>query len=432
MTKSGRRQWNSIRELLSHGGYWRWSAATQAFRLPFMMAPLAFVYAGSQQRHSVALGGLLVTVWTIGSAVAEPAIGRVYDRVGVVRWPPRVLAGVGVGIFAIGASLQLGVPDGGLIAITALVALATSGLSGCVRLMLAECIPDRLMQGALSLDSSVIEATVIGAPLIVAAAAAVGGPVYPVYAMGVVTLGAAVLLRWRRPVPPAVAAEEERGAGAEQAADGQAPAGAEQEKEAAAGRPGLWRDPMFIFWLLAAAAFGQSLGSLEIGAVPISAHLHHGSAQAAIFVAALGVASALAGIVFGALSDRIRADRVTRACALFAVMIVAGVAVSFAGDVWSVVACYLAIGLCTAPLNATISYSVGKDIPPSRQAEAFGGIGMANTFAYAIPGILLAVAPLSVMLRCGVALALAGLLLAPVLRARAGVGFQAQDQQSSI
>jgi MFS family permease len=399
VTKTVRNEeWSSTRELFRHSGYWRWSVATQAFRLPFMMAPLAFVYAGAQQRHSVGLGGILVTAWTLAPAIAAPFAGRVYDRIGVTKWPQRVLAGVAVGILAIGASFALGLPAPLLILLTALVALASSGVGSSTRTLLGECVPDRLLQSALSLDSSVIEVTVVGAPLIVAASA-VAGPEAPIYAMGIIELIAAMLLQRR------------------QAGTVQAP---EESTQAAPGQRGrLWTNRRYIFWLLAAAAFGQSLGTLEIGAVPISSHLHHGSTEAASFVAALGAASALAGLVYAALSARLRVNRIARACVLLVVMIVAGLGVSFADGAWDVAVCYVAIGLCTAPLNTIVSYSAGKDVDPSRCTEAFGGIGMTNSFAYAIPGVLLAVVPLAVMLRCGVALAVAAVLLAPLLSVKA-------------
>jgi MFS family permease len=384
----------SVRELIRHRGYWRWSAATQAYRLPSMMAPLAFVLAASQQRGSLALGGLLVTVYTIAPSVAAPLAGRLYDRIGVARWAPRMLTVAAIGLVVLGAAFSLGAPGPALVVIAGLVAAATSGLGGCTRTLLSECVPRRLLPAALSLDSSVIELTIVGAPLIVAATA-VPGPVYPIYAMALISMVSAILLRRSSAAEPVREPDEA------------ATASVRSRK--------LWTNRRFLFWLLVAGAFGQTLGTLEIGALPVAEDLGGGTGLAAIFLVILGVASGVSGVLYAFLANRLRTSQIVRAGVLLAAMATAGFALGFTDTTWGVIACFVLIGLCTAPLNTVVSYSVENDIDPSRRTEAFSSIGTTNSIGYALPGIVLATASLPVMLQSTAVLAATALLLAPVL-----------------
>jgi len=393
-----------VRRLLRNGGYWQWSVATQAYRLPGMMAPLAFVLAAKEGLGSVAVGGVLVTVYTIAPAVTGPFAGRLYDRAGVATWAPRVIAAVAAGLVVLAAAMALGAPNAVLIGLATLVAAATGGLGGCLRTLLSERVPERLLPAALSVDSSAIELTIVGAPLIVAAVAVLG-PFHPVFAMGLFMLLSGLLLR------------AGRFRGAARAPEGTGDDAEPPPAEAVDGR-GLWQRPRFLFWLLAAAAFGQSLGTLEIGALPLAERLGGGNGTAALLVAVLGVASGLSGLGFAVVESRLRARAVTRAVTLLAVMAAAGLAVGFAGTLGVAVALYVLIGLCTAPLNATVSVAVEKDVPPGRRTEAFSTIVTTNAIGFAIPGVLLATVGMPGMVRLGAVLATTAVLIAPVLYGR--------------
>jgi hypothetical protein len=252
---------------------------------------------------------------------------------------------------------------------------------------------------ALSLDASVIELVVITAPFVVVATALIG-PVYPIYAMAAITLFASFLLR-----PP-----RER-TGAPRAAESTTPDGADD-----APRRSLWGDPRFWFWLAVSAAFGQSLGTLETGAVPLADSFGGGSGQAAILIAVLGVSSVVSGLGYAILSARIRSAQITRSMVLMAVMAVAGLGLGFADALGSAIAGYVVIGLCTAPLNTVLFYSVEQDVDPARRTEAFSSVGTANAIGFAVPGTLLAVAPLSVTFGVGGGLAVCALILAATAR----------------
>src|SRR5262249_17225388 len=186
MTGSAEQSAGSLKELLRHGGYWRWSAATQAYRLPRIMAPIAFVLVATEQRGSVALGGVLVTVWTLAPTVVGPFAGRIYDRAGVSVWAPRLLVVValGLGLIAVGFHTGVGAPV--LVVLTGVIAATGAGLGGSTRTLLSERVPKRLLPQALSLDSSVIELVVITAPFIVILTALVNH-VAPLYAMAMIT-----------------------------------------------------------------------------------------------------------------------------------------------------------------------------------------------------------------------------------------------------
>ena len=236
--------------------------------------------------------------------------------------------------------------------------------------------------------------------------AALVGPVVPLYAMAAVTLISAVLLR------------SLRGA-AVTATSGNA-------SDAAAEAPparSLWRNPRFYFWLVVSAAFGQSVDTLETGAVPLSDSFGAGSGQAAALIAVLGVSSALSGLGYAVISRRLRLGQVSRSVVLMSIMMVAGISLGFVDSLGPAIAGYLAVGLCTAPLNTVLFYSVELDVDPTRRTEAFSSLSTANAVGFAVPGALLALVPLPVTFGVSGTFAACALMVAVVFspdRARAG------------
>ena len=383
MTDSEEPATGSLPELLRNRGYWRWSAATQAYRLPRIMAPIAFVLAAVQQRHSVALGGILVMVWTLAPAAVAPLAGRVYDRIGVAIWAPRLLVVMAAGLAAIGLGLGSDVAGPLLVVLTGLIAVVGAGLFGATRTLLADRLPARLLPAALSLDSSVVELVVIVAPFVVIASAWLS-PVAPLYTMAVLTLCSAVLLRPRR---GAAAADESPNAAVDE--DG--------ADAVVAKRSTLWRNPRFWFWLSVSAAFGQSLGTMETCALPLASRYHSGNGSAASLIAILAVTSVLAGFGYGAVATKLRIGQVWRSIILMAIMLGVGIGLGFAGSFGPAAAGYVVIGLCTAPLNTVLIYSVGLEVDPKRRTEAFSAVATANAIGFAVPGALLSLVSVPVI-----------------------------------
>lgn len=56
---------------------------------------------------------------------------------------------------------------------------------------------------------------------------------------------------------------------------------------------------------------------------------------------------------------------------------------------------YIVVGLCTAPLNTVLFYTVELDVDPARRTEAFSSVTTANAIGFAVPGTLLALMSLS-------------------------------------
>ena len=405
MTDSTEPAPGSLKELVGHRWYWRWSAAAQAYRLSLIMAPIVFVLVATEQRGSLALGGVLVAVWTLAPAVVAPVAGRVYDRIGVDRWAPRMLVVVAVGLALIALGFNAGLAGPLLVALTGIVAAAGAGLAGCNRALLSECVPATLLPVALSLDASIIELVVITAPF-VAVVTALIGPVVPVYAMAAITLVSAVLLRSLR-------------AAAVPATSGNTSDAAVEVRPARS----LWRNPRFYFWLMVAAAFGQSVGTLETGAVPLSDSFEAGSGQAAALIAILGVSSALSGLGYAVISRRLRLGQVSRSSVLMSIMMVAGIGLGFVDSLGPAIAGYIAVGLCTAPLNTVLFYSVELEVDPTRRTEAFSSVSTASAVGFAVPGALLALVPLPVTFGISGTFAACALMFAVVFsrhRTRAG------------
>ncbi len=356
------------------------------------MAPIAFVLVATQQRDSVALGGVLVTVWTLAPTVVGPLAGRIYDRIGVATWAPRLLVVVALGLGLIGLGFHAGLASPVLVVLAGVIAAIGAGLGGSTRTLLSERVPKRLLPQALSLDSSVIELVAIAAPFVVILTALVN-PVAPLYAMAVITLLSAVLLRTRHTTVVTNATDE-----------------AEESVQSAA--VSLWRNPRFWFWLAVSAAFGQSLGTLEIGALPLSDSFGSGNAAAAVLIAILAVASVASGFGYGAIAGKLKLSQVMRSIILMSIMIVAGVGLGFVDSFWPAVVCYVVIGLCTAPLNTVLFYSVELDVDPTRKTEAFSSVTTANAIGFALPGMLLALVPLPVTFSVSGAFAVVALVVA--------------------
>ena len=165
-----------LRALLTHQGYWRWSASAQLQRLPTLMAPLAFVLVGTYASGSHAVGGLMVTVYIISEVCCAPLAGRLLDRLGPAVGIPRVLGLAVVVLSGLAAAVALRAPAPVLFLLVAVAAALAAGAPGAMRALLSQAVPPHLVAPALAVDSTVIELVVVTAPLLVVAAAAPAPP----------------------------------------------------------------------------------------------------------------------------------------------------------------------------------------------------------------------------------------------------------------
>jgi MFS family permease len=160
-----------VREVVALRRYWRWSAAA---RLPPLMASLAFVLAG--------------VAWS-------PFAGRRLDRLGPVLGTPRVLGWSAVVLAALAVAVWQRAPPPILPVLAALAGTLPAGVPGIMRGLLYEITPPRLLTQAIAVDASVVELTVVSAPLLVAASAVVGAPAAIVAVAAAAALAVLVLRR---------------------------------------------------------------------------------------------------------------------------------------------------------------------------------------------------------------------------------------------
>jgi MFS family permease len=414
-----------LREVLTHRGYWRWSAAVQLLRLAAMMMPMAFILASYETTGGPGVGGLMIGAGTIVAEFSAPFSGRVIDRLGARRWAPRVLLIVAAGRLLLAGAFFLHLPAPVLVGIACVFAAIGSGASGATRTLLGETVPDRLLPSALALDSTVIEIVIICAPFVVAAAA-VGGPALPLVVMAGAIVGGATLLGSGRPrrrgraVPAGPGEDELDPADVQTRAD-------ESERErmtrevsagtapVAARRRSLWLNPAFLFWALVALAFGHLLGTAETGALPLADLLGGGNAQGAMLIAVLAAASAVAGLAYAWFQHRIPLSSTAQVAILLVVMVLSAVGIAAAREWVLCIVAFVVLGLCTAPINTVRSHAAGKVVHPGQTTEAFSIIESANSLGYALAGFLLAILSVRGMLLAGVIIPLLALVLIPVL-----------------
>jgi MFS family permease len=412
---------DSLRHLLTHGGYWRWSLATQLIRLPSFMASMAYVLVSIELLGSAGPGGLILAVMFIVAEISAPFTGRLIDRLGIARWAPWLLLATAAGRLVLAAAFAAGAPTWALVVIVGLFAALGSGAGGIVRVMLGRTVPTQLLGRALAVDASVVEVVIIAAPFLVTATALAGG-LGPLFAMALTTAIGALLLWPRgsdRAAEPAPAAglrdEAEQAAAAAPPSPDTAPPADPPAEEHQPASGSLWRHPEYLFWLFVAVAFGHLLGTAETGALPAVREVGGTNATASALIAVLAGASAVAGVLYAVAGPRIRWSQRVQACLLLALMTVAGLIIGMADGYPMLFAGFLLLGLCTAPINTVRSHAAGLIIPKDRQVEGFAILDSANGLGFALAGVLLALLSVSGMLSAGVVTTVLALVAAPLL-----------------
>ncbi len=161
-----------VREVVALRRYWRWSAAA---RLPPLMASLAFVLAGAVA-GDYRLGALMVTAYTLAGVAWSPFAGRRLDRLGPVLGAPRVLGWSAVVLAALAVAVWQRAPPLVLLALAVRAGALLAGVPGAMRSLLNAVLPPRLLRPAIAVNATVVELTVVSAPLLVAASAVIGTP----------------------------------------------------------------------------------------------------------------------------------------------------------------------------------------------------------------------------------------------------------------
>ncbi|MEU9170688.1 MFS transporter [Streptomyces sp. NPDC048420] len=128
-----------------------WACTSVGARMPVAMAPLALVFLVRERPGGYALGAVLAAVYVIGEIVGAPLLGL---RLRPERPRPHLATGLAVG--AVGfAGLGL-LPDAGSLVLGAFAILAgaaPAAVTGGLRALLTELVPERAVAQALSTES---------------------------------------------------------------------------------------------------------------------------------------------------------------------------------------------------------------------------------------------------------------------------------------
>ncbi|MFJ9620931.1 MFS transporter [Streptomyces sp. NPDC101181] len=156
-----------------------WSFTVAAGRLPVAMAPLAFVFLAKETSGDYARGAVLAAAYTVAEAIGAPFLGaRLRNR------PYRREIAVGLLMSAVFFNGLAILPDAPL-TVTVIMAAAAgasgAAVPGALRAMVADLVPAKDLNSALSWESSLNMAVWAASPALVAGAAAWWSATVPFY-----------------------------------------------------------------------------------------------------------------------------------------------------------------------------------------------------------------------------------------------------------
>jgi MFS family permease len=258
-----------LRAVLRAPGFAWLFGASMLGRVPVFATGLVLVLRTRELTGSFAAGGFVAGLSALAVCVASPVLGRLVDRRGQVP----VLVGTAA-LSATGLLLLGFLPDGASVAAAAACAVMTGigfpPLGACLRAALPTLLPDRERRhAAFALESATTEITYVAAPLLVAAAIALGGAgtaAFVIAALGPLGVAAFVAHPAVRSWQP-VAREE-------------------HDARSALGGPGV-RSLILVFALV-----GTAFGAVEV-AVPASV----GAGAAGVLLALWGAGSLTGGLI---------------------------------------------------------------------------------------------------------------------------------------
>lgn len=332
-----------VHSLFRSVSFLRWFAAGVLGRLTAAAAPIAMLVVGSQSYSSLPVGARLAAVVSVAMAVLAPIQGRRLDRRGVSRglqtalWQS-TLAGAAM---AAVVYLRAGAPWIDLMA--ALLGLTVAVVPAGFRTLLTEVVDDRSLASASNLDAVGFEISLISAPLVVAAVAAVSQPAL-IFVVGAALTGASAVM-----VPGARGIEQQKGA------------------------PQPWKLPLPGV-MTVALLLGVSGGLLEPAVFARVEEIGSSESVAAVLLAVVGVGSALGGIVA---SVRPPSATPSIAALLLAWHGLAMAALVPGGRIWTLAVGLFAAGVPIAPLMAVGATVLDRRGPTGQRSTAFALAGSA-------------------------------------------------------
>ncbi|MFF7992522.1 MFS transporter [Kitasatospora xanthocidica] len=329
-------------------------------RLPFTAASMALaLHVVIDLDRGYGAAGLADLMLTVGGAVGAPLLGRSLDRFGVR--PVVLVTGAVDAVFWIGAP-YLDYPW--LLAASVVAGFMGLPVFTAIRRAIATNIPAEHQRQAFALDAILVEVVfMVGPAVAVGAITAVNDATATMTGIGVLYLGAGLLLTRLAPAPGA----------------GGAAAGPKDPEVTETGGRSLWLRPGFLLVLGVSLAANLVLAGSEISITAVLRGVGD-TEWAGVCVAIWCAASMFGGFWHGATS---RPWRLPRLMLLMGLTIAPVGIAGHAGWIWLAVA-MLPSGFMCAPTLASASEEITRAVPPSVVGQAAGLQGSAMTIGGAI------------------------------------------------
>jgi hypothetical protein len=260
------------------------------------------------------------------------------------------------------------VPAGVLVAAATLTGFLMPPVANVLRTLYPRLVGEQLLRGAFALDSVLTESIFIAGPLLIAALVALIGPSAAlVLSAGAVASGVTLFLA-------ALPGEE---------------AGGLRTGRRSSSRLGALRSRGIRTLLFSMLPVGFAFGALEV-ALPAFADDHGQPELSGVLIAVWSVASAVGGLVYGALAGEMKLSRVHVSVAVL--LPLSFLPLALAGPVWTMALLVVPAGLGIAPLIASRNELAGLVAPADSETEAYawpvtalvGGVSLGAASAGAI------------------------------------------------
>jgi MFS family permease len=331
-------------------------------RIPIAGMSLAMILLVRAETGSFAVAGIVQAAFAIATGISLPIQGRLIDRLGQTGVLSAALVLNPLALIGLILAAQSGAGAVQLAAIGAACGATQAATGSAMRTLWSTLIPDAsLRQSAYALDAVSLEVAFIVGPLVTAGLVAAGSPTTAVLAnVGFATVGTLTFLLSR-------ASRAWRG--------GSGPT----------SLAGPLHSRGILALLLVEAAFGASLGAMEISITAFAAD-EGASSLAGVLIAAQAAASMAAGLWYGSRHHRAPAgERYPFICLLMALGFVP---LLFTTSIAEALPLMVISGFALAPAG-TVLYTLVDDLaPPGTATEAFTWMITAVTGGVAVGAAL--------------------------------------------
>jgi MFS family permease len=328
-------------------------------RLPLAMVSIALLVHVHHLTGSFAPAGLVTGAYAAAEAVGAPLLGRLVDRFGQTLVLLASAAAAAV-LLAVVGLLPRETSAIVLVALAALIGLATPPLGACVRTLLPGVVDgDDALRAAYAIESSALELTFIAGPPLALAVGAVWSTGASLVAAAAVLLVATV------------------GFAAQPASRRWRP-----DNGRVRARGGALRVPAIRTLVVVLGAVGIVFGAVEVG-VTDAANAHGGASIAGPLLALWGVGSLIGGVLAARRGGGARTGR-GLVPILVALMVGHLALAGVATNIFALGAVLVLAGAAIAPTYATVYSLVDRIAPDGTVTEAFAWLGTAVTAGAAV------------------------------------------------